>query len=70
MGASLLYNYMGIAVLELYFMHEVSGEMTQLKCFSHAKGSRALTASFSIRVANRGQCKLNKCLSLWLSLID
>ena len=32
------------------------------------KGSHALTASFSTRVANRGQCKLNKCLSLGLSL--
>lgn len=70
MGVSLLYDDKRIAVSELYFTHKVSRELTQLKCFTHMKGSHALTASFSIRVANRGQCKLNKCLSLSLSLTD
>lgn len=70
MGASLLYDCKRIAVSELYFMYKVFREMIQLKCFARVKRSHAFTASFSIRVANRGQCKLNKCLSLWLPLTD
>lgn len=70
MGVSLLCNYKSVDVYELYFLNNISGEMVQLKCLTCEKGYHALTASFSICVANRGQCKLNKCLSLWLSLTD
>lgn len=70
MGVSLLCSYKRVDVYELYFLNNISGEMVQLKCLTCEKGYHALTASFSICVANRGQCKLNKCLSLWLSLTD
>lgn len=68
MGAFLLQDWDRIAVSELYFMYKVSGETTQLKCFTRVKRSHALLASFSIVVANRGQCKPNKCLSQTWSL--
>lgn len=70
MGVPLLYDYQQVCCLWAVFHAQSLRRDTQPECLLCAKGHHALTASFSIRVANRGQCKLNKCLPLWLPIID